>query len=136
VSDSFTNAAMARWRGIVATIEQFTDDYLANPEQLALDHLQVDENPFMDEIQPSPFGREAYRPQNRRAAIMRAVAKRDVPAEFRWTVQEAIGGGAWLVLLNWIPPGAGVLLTNIDGIGSWLKPGGEQNATEEKDTIG
>ncbi len=118
MSETITDDAMTRWRGVVTTIERFTDHYLANPEQLALDHIQVEEGPARDEIQPAPFGRDMYHPRNRRAAIMRALAKRDVPAEFRWDVQETIGGGAYLVLLNWMPPD------------------GEPNATEKKDAEG
>lgn len=97
---------MVTWRGHVRKVEELYVIYSVAPEQAALAGIVPVIEPESDETRTERFGGPpARRPVNQKAIWFRAIAEKEIPKTFRWEVTEAIGGEAFLALLDYRPDG-------------------------------
>lgn len=91
---------MARWNKLRSEVEALAMKCEADPAEAAI--LGVE--PEVAPIQTKIFNREsATAPVNVRAGWLRGAAKSIVTEDWRWEVQEMIGGNAALILLAYEP---------------------------------
>ena len=100
-----TDAELADWQRLLGVAEEQTSKCMADPEWANARGIA----PIYDRVRnsaslpgaPMAFNMPAdTSPLNDKAAWLRGVAKHLIPDAFAWTVQETVGGGAFLVLLG------------------------------------
>lgn len=97
-----SSEVIGRWNEIRDTVTAQAALYEQNPADAAARGVEP-------EIERANDSREIFdgprrsAPVNLKAAWLRTVARKTVPPEFKWTVVETVGGGAFLTLLSYEP---------------------------------